>query len=50
MAEAGLATVILTQPDDALPAPPSSFAERWSAARERWAQLTFFLFDPEFWP
>lgn len=24
-------------------------AERWSAARERWTQLTFFLFDPNAW-
>jgi hypothetical protein len=22
---------------------------RWEAVRERWAQLTFFLFDPESW-
>jgi hypothetical protein len=27
------------------PAPP----ERWQAFRERWSQLTFFLFDPESW-
>ena len=24
-------------------------AERWSAARERWTQLTFYLFDPNAW-
>jgi len=23
--------------------------ERWIAFRERWSQLTFFLFDPESW-
>jgi hypothetical protein len=23
--------------------------ERWVAFRERWSQLTFFLFDPESW-
>jgi hypothetical protein len=23
--------------------------ERWQAFRERWSQLTFFLFDPESW-
>jgi hypothetical protein len=22
---------------------------RWEAIRERWSQLTFFLFDPESW-
>jgi hypothetical protein len=25
------------------------FVERVTAARERWAQLTFYLFDPESW-
>jgi spermidine synthase len=24
-------------------------ALRWEAIRERWSQLTFFLFDPESW-
>jgi hypothetical protein len=24
-------------------------AERWEAIRERWAQTTFFLFDPDSW-
>lgn len=24
-------------------------SERWSAARERWTQLTFYLFDPNAW-
>lgn len=24
-------------------------AERWSAARERFSQLTFYLFDPDSW-
>ena len=24
-------------------------AERWDAIRERWAQATFFLFDPDSW-
>jgi hypothetical protein len=27
----------------------SDVAERWSAIRERWSQLTFFLLDPESW-
>jgi hypothetical protein len=34
---------------DRLPAPPPTFAERWDAARERWSQLTFYLFSSEFW-
>jgi hypothetical protein len=42
-------TIVLTQPDDALPGPTPSVAERWRAARERWAQLTFYLLDPESW-
>jgi len=42
-------TIVLTEPDDALPLPPPSLSERWSAARERWAQLTFYLLDPESW-
>ena len=24
-------------------------AERWDAIRERWAQTTFYLFDPDSW-
>ena len=24
-------------------------ADRWDAIRERWAQATFFLFDPDSW-
>jgi hypothetical protein len=28
-------------------APPPS--ERWDRFRERWAQTTFYLFDPESW-
>ena len=24
-------------------------AERWEAFRERWAQTTFYLFDPDSW-
>jgi hypothetical protein len=24
-------------------------AERWTAARERWSQLTFYLLDPQSW-
>ena len=34
---------------DHLPAPPPTLAERWDAARERWSQLTFYLFSSEFW-
>ena len=28
---------------------PGALRERWSAARERWSQLTFYLFDPNSW-
>ena len=28
---------------------PNRLAERRSAIRERWSQLTFFLFDPNSW-
>lgn len=28
---------------------PGPFIERLLAARERWSQLTFFLFDPNSW-
>jgi hypothetical protein len=34
---------------DHLPAPPPTLAERWEAARERWSQLTFYLFSAESW-
>jgi hypothetical protein len=34
---------------DRLQVPPPTLAERWDAARERWAQLTFYLFSSEFW-
>jgi hypothetical protein len=34
---------------DRLQAPPPTFPERWDAARERWSQLTFYLFSSEFW-
>jgi hypothetical protein len=27
----------------------SSLAERWHDVHERWAQLTYFLFDPDSW-
>jgi hypothetical protein len=43
------ATVVLTQPDDVLPGPTPTLAERWASARERWSQLTFYLLDPESW-
>jgi hypothetical protein len=29
--------------------PWSALVERLGAARDRWAQLTFYLFDPESW-
>ena len=34
---------------DSLPIPPLTLAERWDAARERWSQLTFYLFSSEDW-
>jgi hypothetical protein len=34
---------------DTLPTPPPTLAERWESARERWAQLTFYLLSPESW-
>jgi hypothetical protein len=34
---------------DALQVPAPTLAERWESARERWAQLTFYVFDSEFW-
>jgi hypothetical protein len=34
---------------DHLETPPPTVTERWAAARERWSQLTFYLFDPESW-
>jgi hypothetical protein len=29
--------------------PPSRLGVQWSAFRERWGQLTFYLFDPNSW-
>jgi len=43
------ASVVLTQPDDRLPLAGPTLPERWDAARERWSQLTFYLFSPESW-
>ncbi len=34
---------------DHLSPPPPTLAERWDAARERWSQLTFYLFSAESW-
>ena len=34
---------------DVLPAPPPTLAERWESVRERWSQLTFYVFSSEFW-
>ena len=42
-------TMILLQADDVLPGPAPTLPERWAAARERWGQLTFYLFDPQSW-
>jgi len=40
---------LVTSADDAVAAAGAPIAERWSAARERWAQLTFYLTDPNSW-
>jgi hypothetical protein len=34
---------------DTLPSPPPTLAERWVSIRERWSQLTFYVFDSEYW-
>jgi hypothetical protein len=41
------ASLIDTTP--AADAPSGAVAVRWSALRERWSQLTFFLFDSNSW-
>jgi hypothetical protein len=48
-AAADLVPVIVTGPDDDRGAAMFRVAERWTAARQRWSQLTFYLFDPESW-
>jgi len=34
---------------DTLPTPPPTLAERWVSIRERWSQLTFYVFSSEYW-
>ena len=34
---------------DTTPPDQRNLELRWEAIRERWSQLTFFLFDPESW-
>jgi hypothetical protein len=46
---AGPVAVIVTSPDDVIAPPPAPLGERLEAARERWAQLTFYLTDPNSW-
>jgi hypothetical protein len=41
--------LLVTSPDDPLPAAGPTLGERWSAIRERWSQLTFYLTDPNSW-
>ena len=43
------ATIVALDPEDVLPGPTPTIAERWDAVRERWSQLTFYLFDAESW-
>jgi hypothetical protein len=28
---------------------PGPLSERWAAFRDRWSELTFYLFDPQSW-
>jgi hypothetical protein len=34
---------------DRLPSPAPTVSERWESVRERWSQLTFYVFSSEFW-
>ena len=43
------ALIVTLDPDDAVPPPEPTAAERWEAIRERWGQLTFYLFDADSW-
>jgi hypothetical protein len=43
------APVVDVQIDEPGASPAVSIAERWERFRERWAQLTFYLTDPESW-
>jgi hypothetical protein len=42
-------TIVALDPDDVLPEPAPTIAERWDAVHERWSQLTFYLFHAESW-
>ncbi len=41
--------VVVPGRGDAIDPPGPTLAERWTAARERWSQLTFYVFDAESW-
>jgi hypothetical protein len=41
--------VLILEADEAPATAASSVVERLHAIRERWSQLTFFLFDPNSW-
>lgn len=44
------ATLAADAPTDLVDRPLDvTLAERWDTVRERWAQTTFFLFDPDSW-
>ena len=45
----GFGAVIVTSPADAMAPPSAPLGERLQAARERWAQLTFYVTDPNSW-
>jgi hypothetical protein len=39
----------VARPSEVLVPAEPGFAVRWAAFRERWRQLTFYLFDPNNW-
>ena len=41
--------MIVTGPDDERGSAMFGARVRWRAARDRWSQLTFYLFDPDSW-
>jgi len=40
---------LIVEADPSAAARPGPFVERLEAFRDRWSQLTFFLFDPNSW-
>lgn len=46
---AGHEAAVLADADGCPVEPEPTSAERWAAIRERWSQLTFYLFDANSW-